>query len=394
MGMRRGGKWRYGGGVGTTSDQRLVEQAKASMVEQCAAEVESAKSLLTERLRKEQKRHAKAMEEREKSAEEFCVNLQAKYEDLLGFHAASHQHQLHVLQESLNSVRRTHISLEDHELILHQKTANINDSHAKVLQEVHASAEKAAQEALYAQERAMTATHQAIVSPLHTQIAELQVKCNHVQRAVDDLTKQLAKSEEMRHAEVLRRTQAETKLHECTRHLMTMRNQVKKATAGIAESKTQAKTMAQQVADAQGQYAELKLTLVTSEANFASMVKCLTQDIQYLQQSLAKEESSRAAVEEKLAAATSAMAACAASKRKVEARELLAKHRLDQLQSSWDADVARWTATVQEEREKVKLANEIADQVRGQFMDLQRESQVGAPSLVERPTELCGAGHS
>ncbi|RHY28578.1 hypothetical protein DYB32_005864 [Aphanomyces invadans] len=195
---------------------------------------------------------------------------------------------------------------------------------------------------------------------------------------------ELAKSEEMRHAEVLRRTQAETKLHECTRHLMTMRNQVKKATAGIAESKTQAKTMAQQVADAQGQYAELKLTLVTSEANFASMVKCLTQDIQYLQQSLAKEESSRAA--EKLAAATSAMAACAASKRKVEARELLAKHRLDQLQSSWDADVARWTATVQEEREKVKLANEIADQVRGQFMDLQRESQLDAATACK--TEL------
>ncbi|RHY53845.1 hypothetical protein DYB38_012217, partial [Aphanomyces astaci] len=169
-------------------EQRLLEQAKASMVEQCALEVEATKTLLNERLRKEQRRHAKALEEREKRAEEFCTNLQAKYEDLMGVHDVTWQNQLHAMQQSMHTLLRTHMSLEDHELILTQKTTALNDAHAKAVQLLQTTFDRSMVEAQHVHERTAEAAHHVAVVPLHTTIAELQAKCEQAQAAVDDLT--------------------------------------------------------------------------------------------------------------------------------------------------------------------------------------------------------------
>ncbi|RHY01903.1 hypothetical protein DYB36_010383, partial [Aphanomyces astaci] len=318
---------------------RLLEQAKASMVEQCALEVEATKTLLNERLRKEQRRHAKALEEREKRAEEFCTNLQAKYEDLMGVHDVTWQNQLHAMQQSMHTLLRTHISLEDHELILTQKTAALNDAHAKAVQLLQ------------------TTFDRSMVEAQHHSILEL------------------AKTRERYQSEVLRRTKVEAKMHESCRHLLSMRNQLKKASGGIAEWKAQTKDWQRQASQGQADCTALKLTLVTAEATHGSTVKCLEQDIRYLEQALAKETSLRVSVEDQLAVATAAVTTCASSKGQVEARELMANQRLEQLQVNWDADVARRTLAAADEQDKLKLANECIDKLRGTVMDLQRDSQ-------------------
>ncbi|RHZ08868.1 hypothetical protein DYB31_006485 [Aphanomyces astaci] len=352
-------------------EQRLLEQAKASMVEQCALEVEATKTLLSERLRKEQRRHAKALEEREKRAEEFCTNLQAKYEDLMGVHEVTWQNQLHAMQQSMHTLLRTHMSLEDHELILTQKTTALNDAHAKAVQLLQTTFDRSMVEAQHVHERTAEAAHHVAVVPLHTTIAELQAKCEQAQAAVDDLTTQLAKTRERYQSEVLRRTKVEAKMHESCRHLLSMRNQLKKASGGIAEWKAQTKDWQRQASQGQADCTALKLTLVTAEATHGSTVKCLEQDIRYLEQALAKETSLRG----QLAVATAAVTTCASSKGQVEARELMANQRLEQLQVNWDADVARRTLAAADEQDKLKLANECIDKLRGTVMDLQRDSQ-------------------
>ncbi|RHY85271.1 hypothetical protein DYB35_013907, partial [Aphanomyces astaci] len=350
---------------------RLLEQAKASMVEQCALEVEATKTLLNERLRKEQRRHAKALVQREKRAEEFCTNLQAKYEDLMGVHEVTWQNQLHAMQQSMHTLLRTHMSLEDHDLILNQKTTALNDAHARAVQLLQTTFDRSMVEAQHVHERTAEAAHHAAVVPLHATIAELQAKCEQAQAAVDDLTTQLAKTRERYQSEVLRRTKVEAKMHESCRHLLSMRNQLKKASGGIAEWKAQTKDWQRQASQGQADCTALKLTLVTAEATHGSTVKCLEQDIRYLEQALAKETSLRG----QLAVATAAVTTCASSKGQVEARELMANQRLEQLQVNWDADVARRTLAAADEQDKLKLANECIDKLRGTVMDLQRDSQ-------------------
>ncbi|RLO12287.1 hypothetical protein DYB28_012155 [Aphanomyces astaci] len=314
-------------------------------------------------------------EEREKRAEEFCTNLQAKYEDLMGVHDVTWQNQLHAMQQSMHTLLRTHISLEDHELILTQKTAALNDAHAKAVQLLQTTFDRSMVEAQHVHERTAEAAHHAAVVPLHATIAELQAKCEQAQAALDDLTTQLAKTRERYQSEVLRRTKVEAKMHESCRHLLSMRNQLKKASGGIAEWKAQTKDWQRQASQGQADCTALKLTLVTAEATHGSTVKCLEQDIRYLEQALAKETSLRVSVEDQLAVATAAVTTCASSKGQVEARELMANQRLEQLQVNWDADVARRTLAAADEQDKLKLANECIDKLRGTVMDLQRDSQ-------------------
>ncbi|RHY48915.1 hypothetical protein DYB30_005365, partial [Aphanomyces astaci] len=314
-------------------------------------------------------------EEREKRAEEFCTNLQAKYEDLMGVHDVTWQNQLHAMQQSMHTLLRTHISLEDHELILTQKTAALNDAHAKAVQLLQTTFDRSMVEAQHVHERTAEAAHHAAVVPLHATIAELQAKYEQAQAALDDLTTQLAKTRERYQSEVLRRTKVEAKMHESCRHLLSMRNQLKKASGGIAEWKAQTKDWQRQASQGQADCTALKLTLVTAEATHGSTVKCLEQDIRYLEQALAKETSLRVSVEDQLAVATAAVTTCASSKGQVEARELMANQRLEQLQVNWDADVARRTLAAADEQDKLKLANECIDKLRGTVMDLQRDSQ-------------------
>ncbi|KAF0700445.1 Aste57867_9029 [Aphanomyces stellatus] len=336
----KAGKWRSS--AYDMSNVRMLEQVKAHMTEQCAVEVEATKALLSEQLRREQKRHGKEIEERDRRAADYCLKMQTRYEEMLVTQESAFQGQFLSMKETIDQLLRTHISLEDHQQILAHKEEKARDEHKQIVQELKVSCERAAQDALHAQETSMAAAHQGDMAPLLTHITELQVKCDCLAQRIEENGKELSRQAKLAQEEKLRRSQAETKLQESCRHLLTLRNQLKKSAVLVVELKKDVRDARQRTDAARASQASLELSLVTLQAEHASSVKCLEQDIHYLKQHLAQAvEHDNPKRAEKIAALKKRLVESESSRREVEVREQLALHRIEQARVTMESQVAR-----------------------------------------------------
>ncbi|KDO35736.1 hypothetical protein SPRG_18882 [Saprolegnia parasitica CBS 223.65] len=362
------------------SSEYVVTQIKAQMAEQCAIEVEATKALYTDQLVDERRRCQQTLEDREKRAEVFCDSLRSKYEELMLRQESTHQAQLLEMKTAMEHLVATHVPLVDHERLLRDAKAAAQQTAETQRHTAELDRASALTAALDAQRRDLEAKHASALSSVQQQLRECQVTNINLTRMLHLKDKEFEKQSKALQEERMLRAKKEVALQESCRHLLTLRNHGKAATAALRESKKLASALRHDVAAAQQLVAKGNADLVQATTAHAGTIKCLEQELLHVRQLFDLDKAAWKASDEKAHEKIASLKEALGEKtRQLVETQLLTQldaQRAEQLKFNYEADISRAKSAHDEAKAALSAMGASKTELEELVRRLQQQTQV------------------